>query len=224
MILFLNCLRFGLVSLLFSSPGVTLASPLILLLLLLVSLILLSLTSFVGIEGAGLVIEVAFLIFLVPLSVEGARMLKISFKPRTATWGLILGQSASFGSFSTSGDPACAVFIFGVCTVCCSDTLGGDASLFGGVVLRLDNISVKASIAAFNLLPVLRNGFAAAGFFNASVSSSKAVDALSADAVVGMLYFLVGRQLYLKLLCLLFLGYRNPSAGSGLVQGRWSIR
>jgi hypothetical protein len=71
------------------------------------------------------------------------------------------------------------------------DTLGSDAlsSLFGASVLRLDNISVKAWIAAFNLLPVLRNGFGAAGFFNASVSSSKAVDALSADAVVGMLYF-----------------------------------
>jgi hypothetical protein len=44
-------------------------------------------------------------------------------------------------------------------------------------------------IAAYNLLPVLRNGFAAAGFFNASVSSSRAVAALLADAVVGMLYF-----------------------------------
>jgi hypothetical protein len=69
-------------------------------------------------------------------------------------------------------------------------TLGGDASLFDGLVLRcLDNISVKASIAAFNLLPVLRNGFAAAGFFNASVSSSEAVDVQAAAAVVGMLYF-----------------------------------
>jgi hypothetical protein len=48
---------------------------------------------------------------------------------------------------------------------------------------------LTASIAAFNLLLVLRNGFAAAGFFNASVSSSRAVAALSADAVVGMLYF-----------------------------------
>jgi hypothetical protein len=48
---------------------------------------------------------------------------------------------------------------------------------------------VKALTAAFNLLPVLRNGFAAAGFFNASVSSSKAVDALSTAPVVGMLYF-----------------------------------
>jgi hypothetical protein len=103
-----------------------------------------------------------------------------------------LGCSAIFGSFFTSGDPgdpSCAVFTLGVRTGRCSDTLGGDASLFGGVVLRLDNISIEASIAAFNLLPVLRNGFAAAGFFNASVSSSKAVDALSADAVVGMLYF-----------------------------------
>jgi hypothetical protein len=77
------------------------------------------------------------------------------------------------------GDPACAVFTLGVCTVRCSDTLGGDASLFGGLVL----------IAAFNLLTVLRNGFAATGCFNASVNSSKATDALSADAVVGMLYF-----------------------------------
>jgi hypothetical protein len=94
-----------------------------------------------------------------------------------------------FGSF-TSGDLVCAVFILGVRTVVVlSDTFGGDASLFGGVVLCLDNLSVNASIAAFNLLPVLRNGFAAAGFFNASVSSSKAVDALSADAVIGMLYF-----------------------------------
>jgi hypothetical protein len=49
--------------------------------------------------------------------------------------------------------------------------------------------AVKAVIAAFNLLPVLRKGFAASGFFNASINSSKAVDAQSADAVVGMLYF-----------------------------------
>jgi hypothetical protein len=89
-ILFLNR-RLGLFSSLFSSPGVPVATPLILLLLVLLSLILLLLTNFVGIEGAGLVIEEAFLIFLVPLSVEGARMLKISFKPRTGSWGLILG-------------------------------------------------------------------------------------------------------------------------------------
>jgi hypothetical protein len=97
-----------------------------------------------------------------------------------------------FWSFFTSGDPdpACTVFTLGVHTVVVLlDTLGGDASLFDGLVLRLDNISIKASIAAFSLLPVLKNGFAAAGFFNASVSSSKAVDALSAAAVVGMLYF-----------------------------------
>jgi hypothetical protein len=142
--------------------------------------LLLLLTNLVG-------IEVAFLIVLVLLSIEGSRILKISFKPRTAAWGLILGQSACLGSFSTSGNPACAVLL-GVRTAL-SDTLAGDASLFGVVVLRFVNVSVKASIAAFNLLPVLRNGFAAAGFFNASVSSSKAVEALSADAVVGMLYF-----------------------------------
>jgi hypothetical protein len=144
---------------------------------------LLLVTNLVGIE----------VVFLILLSIAGSRMLKISFKPRIGSWGLILGQSASFGSFSTSEDPdpACAVFILGVRTVVVlSDTLGGVASLFGASVLRLvDDISVKASIAAFNLLPILRNGFAAAGFFNASVSSSNAVDALSADAVVGMLYF-----------------------------------
>jgi hypothetical protein len=88
----------------------------------------------------------------------------------------------------TLGTAAWALFTLGGCTVL-SDTLGGDAPLFGGVVLRFDNISVKALIAAFNLLPVLRNGFAASGFFNASGSSSRAADALSADAVVGMLYF-----------------------------------
>jgi hypothetical protein len=38
----------------------------------------------------------------------------------------------------------------------------------------VDNISVKASIAAFNLLPVLMKGFAAAGFFKAYGSSSRA--------------------------------------------------
>jgi hypothetical protein len=114
----------------------------LILLLLLLSLILLLLTNLVG-------IEVAFLILLVVLSVGSARMLIILSKPRTATWGLILGRSACFRSF-TSGDPAWAVFILGVRTVL-SDTLGGDASLFGGVVLRLDNISVKASIAPFNL-------------------------------------------------------------------------
>jgi hypothetical protein len=172
----------------------------LLLLLLLLSLILLLLTNLVGIEGAGLVIEVAFLILLVLLSVVVARMLIILFKLRTATWGLIFGQSASFGSLSipvdtawvglTVGTAARALFTLGVRTVRCLDTLGGDVPLFGGVMLRLvDNISVKASIAAFHLLPVLRNGFAAAGFFNASVSSSRAEDALSAGAVICMLYF-----------------------------------
>jgi hypothetical protein len=100
-----------------------------------------------------------------------------------------LGRSVCFGSFSTIDKHICTVFTLGVRTVS-SDTLGGDAPLFGGVVLRLvDNISVKASIAAFNLLPVLINGFAADGVFNASVSSSRAADALSADDVVGMLHF-----------------------------------
>jgi hypothetical protein len=99
-----------------------------------------------------------------------------------------LGRSASFGSLSTPGDTARVLFTLGGCTVL-SDTLGGDAPLLVGVLARLvDNIFVKASIAAFNLLPVLRNGFAAAGFFNDSVSSSRAADALLADAVVGMLY------------------------------------
>jgi hypothetical protein len=60
--------------------------------------------------------------------------------------------------------------------------------LLDGVVPRLeDKVSVEALIAAFNLLPVLRKGSAASGFFNASVSSSRAADALSAD--VGMMYF-----------------------------------
>jgi hypothetical protein len=53
----------------------------------------------------------------------------------------------------------------------------------------VDNISVKASIAAFNLFPVLRKGFADAGFFSASVNSSSAVEALSVDDVDGILYF-----------------------------------
>jgi hypothetical protein len=112
-------------------------------------------------------------------------MLIILFKLRTATLGLILGKSACLGSLSTPGDTAQVLFTPGVCTVVVlSDTLGGVASLFGASVLRLVNISVQVSIAAFNLLPVLRNDFAAAGFFNASASSSIAVDAL-----VGMLYF-----------------------------------
>jgi hypothetical protein len=145
--------------------------------ILLLSLMLL--TNLVGIEANGLVIEVAFLILLVLLSSEVARVLIILLKPRTANWGVSLGQSACFGSLVIPGDTARVGFTLGGCTV----------SLFDGVVQRLDNISVKASIAAFNLLPVLRNGFAAAGFFNASINSSKAVDALLADAVVGMLYF-----------------------------------
>jgi hypothetical protein len=83
-------------------------------------------------------------------------VLIILFKPRTAPWGLSLSRSVCFGSLSTPGDTARVLF-----------TLGGDAPLLDGVVLQLvDNISVKASIAASNLLPVLRNGFAAAGFFN----------------------------------------------------------
>jgi hypothetical protein len=44
-----------------------------------------------GIEGDGLVIEVAFLILLVLLSIAVARVLVILFKLRTATWGLLLG-------------------------------------------------------------------------------------------------------------------------------------
>jgi hypothetical protein len=98
------------VSSLFSSPGVTLSSPLILLLLMPLILLLL-LTNLVGIEGAGLVIEVAFLILLVVLSVGSARILIILFKPRTATWGFILGRSACFGSLSTPVDTAWVGFV-----------------------------------------------------------------------------------------------------------------
>jgi hypothetical protein len=169
----------------------TLSTPLILLLVSLMILLLL-LTNSVGIAAPGLVIEVAFLILLVVLSVGLTRMLIILCKLRTATWGLLLGRSTSFESLVTLGaDTARALlFTLGVRTVLVlSDTFGGDGSLFAGVVPQMVNISVKASIAAFNLLPVLRNGFAAAGFFNASVSSSRAADALLADAVVGMLYF-----------------------------------
>jgi hypothetical protein len=96
-------------------------------------------------------------------------VLIILFKPRTATWGLIVGRSACFGSLSTPGDTARVLFALGGCTVL-SDTLGGDAPLLVGVVPRLvDNITVKAAMASFNLLLVLRNGFAAAGFFKACV-------------------------------------------------------
>jgi hypothetical protein len=122
----------------------------IVLIVLLLSLILLLLTYLVGIEGAGLVIEVAFLILLVLLSIEGSRMLIILFKPRTATWGLILGGSASFESlsFTLGADTAWVLFTPGVRTVVVlSDTLGGVASLFGALVLRLDNISVNSSQA-----------------------------------------------------------------------------
>ena len=50
-------------------------------------------------------------------------------------------------------------------------TLGGDAPLLElGVLLLLTNISDNASIAAFNLLPVSKNGFAACGCYNASVN------------------------------------------------------
>jgi hypothetical protein len=138
---------------LFFSPGVTLATPLILLLSL---ILLLLVTNLVG-------IEVALLILLVLLSIEGARVLIILSRPRTATWGLILGESACFESLVTPGDTAWVVSTLGGCTAL-SDTLGGDVPLFDGVVPQLDNISVKASIAVFNLSPVLRNGFAAAGF------------------------------------------------------------
>jgi hypothetical protein len=103
-------------------------------------ILLLLLTNLVGIEGARLVVEVAFLILLVLLSIEGLRMLIILFKPRTATWGLSLGKSACFGSLSTPGDTARVLFTPGVRTVVVpSDTLGGVASLFGVSVLRLVN-------------------------------------------------------------------------------------
>jgi hypothetical protein len=104
MILFLNR-RLGLFSSLFSS-GLTLSTPLLLLLLLLLllSLILLLLTNLVG-------IEVVFLILLVVLSIEGSRMLKFSFKPRTGSRGFILGRSASLGSLSTPVDTAWEGFV-----------------------------------------------------------------------------------------------------------------
>jgi hypothetical protein len=94
MILFLNH-RLGLFSPLFSSPGVPVSTPLILLLLLLSLILLLLLTELVGVE----------VVFLILLSIAGLRMLKLSFKPHTGSWGVILGQNASFGSFAASGDP-----------------------------------------------------------------------------------------------------------------------
>jgi hypothetical protein len=75
MIIFLNCLRFGVVSLLFPS----LFSSLVILLL-------------------SLVLSRDEVVFLLLLSIAGSRMLKISFKPRTGSWGVILGHNASFGS------------------------------------------------------------------------------------------------------------------------------
>jgi hypothetical protein len=71
------------------------------------------------------------------------------------------------------------------------DTLGDGATLpLVLVVVRfMADISVKAAIASFNLLPVFKNGFAADGFFNASVNSSIAAVALSDEAVAGMVYF-----------------------------------
>jgi hypothetical protein len=50
-------------------------------------------------------------------------------------------------------------------------------------------ISVKAAIASFNLFPVFKNGFAADGFFKASIYSSIAAVALSDEAVAGMVFF-----------------------------------
>jgi hypothetical protein len=126
MIRFLNCLRLGLFSSLFSSFCMPLSTPLILLLsLILLLLSVLLLTNLLG-------IEVAFLILLVELSTVVARVLIILFKLRTATRGLILGRSACFGSLFTPGDTARVLF-----------TIRGDAPLLVGVVPRLDNIPVK---------------------------------------------------------------------------------
>jgi hypothetical protein len=179
-------------------------------------------------------IEVTFLILLVLLSIVVARMLIILFKLRTATWGLILGRSASFGSLSTPvdtawvgftvGTAARALFTLGGCTVL-SDTLGGDAPLFGGVVLRLvDDISVKASIAAFNLLPVLRKGLPLLGSLKPLLVLLELLLLYWLMLLLACCIFPVRTSLYLKLLCLLSWGYRNPSAGSDPVLDRCSIR
>jgi hypothetical protein len=60
-----------------------------------VSMLLLLLTNLMGVE----------VIFLILLSIAGPRMLNFLFKPRTGSWGVILGQNARFGSFSPSGGP-----------------------------------------------------------------------------------------------------------------------
>ena len=83
----------------------------------------------------------------------------------------------------------CLLIILGLSEATVGGPTLGDAALLGVVLLLLANISDNASIAALSLFPVSRNGFAASGFCNAVVNSSNAVDALSADAVVGMVYF-----------------------------------
>jgi hypothetical protein len=77
-----------------------------------------------------------------------------------------------------------------VVVLLCSGTLGDTVTLLLLPVRFISDISVKAAIASFNLLPVFKNGSADSdGFFKASVNSYIAAVALSDEAVAGMVYF-----------------------------------
>ena len=153
-----------------------------------------------------LLLIVPFLLLLLLLSDSSGTVL---VKPRVRVTRLNLGLTVIWGPNRGSpvicGPSRGSTGIWGVTVL--SDTLGdvsvalgdvplvpvGDVPLVPGVPavvrLLLDNISVMAAMASFNLLPESRNGFAAAGFFNASTNSSNAAVARSVDDVVGMLYF-----------------------------------
>jgi hypothetical protein len=112
-------------------------------------------------------------------------------KPRVPLWCASRGSTVIWELIFVWG---VVVLFWGTCSlVLCPDTLGDTVTCSLVLVFVggrfMDKISVKAAIASFNLLPVSNNGFAADGFFNASVNSSNAAVALSVEAVVGMVYF-----------------------------------
>jgi hypothetical protein len=112
----------------------------------------------------------------------------VLLKPRVPLWRASRGSAVILGLRATWG----VVFLFRMgsfCVVLCP----GIITLVLVLVLVgrfIADISVKAAIASFNLLPVFEKGFAASdGFVKPSVNSSIDAVALSDEAVACMVYF-----------------------------------
>jgi hypothetical protein len=133
-----------------------------------------------------LLLMVLFWILLVLLNDSSDTVL---LKPRVPLWCASRGMPVILGLQMTWG----VVFLFRMGSfgvVLCPVIITLVLVVVPVVVRFMADISVKAAIASFNLLPVFKKGFAASdGFFKAAVNSSIAAVALSDEAVAGMVYF-----------------------------------